>query len=69
MEVSCYRTCHVPPDIASLYIHFCKENEINFEASEDGDLIYITFCDTATKIKELNNWILKVMYNQEAKHV
>jgi hypothetical protein len=61
MKVLFDRCCLLDPETAALYIHYCKENEINFEASSDGPLVYISFYDTETKLKALNKWILKTL--------
>jgi hypothetical protein len=59
MKVKFWRSCLVDREKADLYMHYCKENEIYFAPSQDGELVYISFYDTETKLKELNNWILK----------
>jgi hypothetical protein len=61
METRFWMNCLVDSEIAAMYIHYCKENEINFETSSDGPLVYISFYDTETKLKDLNKWILKTL--------
>lgn len=62
MKIKFFQTCRVSPETAGLYIYYCNENDIHFEAVPDGPSVCITFYETQENLEALNKWILKTLY-------
>ncbi len=62
MKVRFFRNCLIERETAELYKQYCEENGLEYEASEDGSLVYFSVYETRENLEALNKWILKTLY-------
>lgn len=55
-------SCQVDKRTAEKYKAYFKENNIYFEPSELGDLVYISFNVSEDELKALDTWVRKELF-------
>lgn len=64
MEDKQWWSVQVDKQTGEKYKQYFRENDIYFEPSEAYDLVHISFKVSEKELKELDNWIRKVLFRR-----